>query len=104
VVPTIVALREHAESIRKSELEKSLPKMGGLSDKQIKQIDGLTQSIINKLLHNPLVTLKKSTGDPDGGSRIEAVRVLFGLEEGPEAGEETKEPAGSDAGVERSRT
>jgi glutamyl-tRNA reductase len=102
VVPTIVALREHAEAIRKAELEKSLPRMGGLSDKQIKQIDGLTQAIINKLLHSPLVTLKKSTGDPDGGSRIEAVRVLFGLEEDTENEGEIKEPAGSDA--ERSST
>jgi len=78
-VPTIVALREKAENIRKSELDKTLSKMDGLNDKQIKQIDGLTRSIINKVLHSPLVGLKKSAGTPDGGGHVEAIRALFEL-------------------------
>ncbi len=103
VVPTIVALRDHAEAIRKSELEKSLSKMGGLSEKQVRQIEGLTQSIINKLLHIPLVTLKKSAGDPEGGNHIESVRVLFGIEDRHDQRQEAP-PAGSDAEAERSGT
>jgi glutamyl-tRNA reductase len=86
VVPTIVALRERAEAIRLAELERSLPKMGELSEKQKKQLEGLTQAIVNKLLHAPLVALKKSAGDPEGGSHVESARVLFGLDETPPEG------------------
>lgn len=103
VVPTIVALRERAEAIRKGEMDKTLSKMGGLSEKQVRQIEGLTQSIINKLLHTPLVTLKKCASDPDGGSHIESVRVLFGIEDGHERGRDAR-PADSDAEAERSGT
>jgi len=93
-VPTIVALREKAENIRKSEIEKTLSKMDGLSDKQIKQIDGLTRSIINKVLHSPLVGLKKSAGTPEGGGHVEAVRALFELSEASET-EESAEAEGA---------
>lgn len=101
VVPTIVALREQAEAIRKGELEKSLSKMTGLDEKQRKQIDSLTSAIVNKLLHTPLVTLKKSAGDPELSSHIESARVLFGLEsENPEG---QAEPVPQEPGAERSK-
>jgi glutamyl-tRNA reductase len=81
VVPTIVALREKAENIRKAELEKTLSKMDGLSEKQIKQLDGLTQAIINKVLHSTLINLKKNAGTPEGGGYVEAARVLFEIQD-----------------------
>jgi glutamyl-tRNA reductase len=81
VVPTIVALRDKAEAIRQGELEKTLPRLGGLTDKQVKQIEGLTQAIVNKLLHSPLVALKKNAGDPEGSGYIESARVLFDLDQ-----------------------
>lgn len=102
VVPTIVALRDQAEAIRRAELDKSLPKMGDLTEKQLKQIDGLTQAIVNKLLHTPLVALKKSAGDAEGSSHIESARVLFGLDTGTE-NEDVLPAPGHDAGAERTR-
>jgi len=99
-VPTIVALREKAENIRKSETEKTLSKMDGLTEKQLKQIDGMTRSIINKLLHSPLVSLKKNAGTPEGGGQVEAVRVLFELESHTESGSETAAEA---EGAERAK-
>lgn len=89
VVPTIVAIREKAEEMRAAELDKTLSKMGELSEKQKKQVEALTQSIVNKLLHHPLVALKKAAGDPEGSSNIESARVLFGVEE-------MREPGGAD--------
>jgi glutamyl-tRNA reductase len=99
VVPTIVALRGQAEAVRKAELEKSLPKMGELTEKQMKQIESLTQAIVNKILHTPLVTLKKSAGDPEGSGHIESARVLFGLDSG-QAQDEVQKTAAQDAGAE----
>jgi len=80
VVPTIVAIRDKAEAIRRSELDKSLPRLSGLSDKQVKQVEALTQAIVNKLLHEPLVTLKRTASDPEGGGHVESARALFGLD------------------------
>ena len=92
VVPTIVAIRDRAEAIRQAELERSLAKMGELSEKQKKQVEALTQAIVNKMLHSPLVALKMSAGDPDGSGHVESARVLFGLD-GGEAREGLAEPA-----------
>jgi glutamyl-tRNA reductase len=79
VVPTIVAIRDRAEAIRQAELERSLSRMGDLTEKQKNQVEALTQAIVNKLLHAPLVALKKSAGDPEGSGHVEAARVLFDL-------------------------
>ncbi|MHB8173442.1 MAG: glutamyl-tRNA reductase [Nitrospirota bacterium] len=86
VVPTIVAIRARAEEMRTQELEKTLSKMGDMTEKQKKQVEALTQAIVNKLLHHPLVALKKGAGDPEGSSHIEAARVLFGVDEKVEPG------------------
>ncbi|MBI5191765.1 MAG: glutamyl-tRNA reductase [Nitrospirae bacterium] len=100
VVPTIVALRDHAESIRQAELEKSLSKMGDLSEKQKKQIEGLTQAIVNKLLHTPQIVLKQSASDPEGSAYIQSARVLFGLSE-PDATDHEEAHPGHEAEAER---
>jgi len=98
-VPTIVALRDRAEEIRKGELEKALPRLGDLTEKQRGQIEALTQGIVNKLLHQPLITLKKSAGDPEGSGHIESARVLFGIEEDNKGGG-ALEPSGSESKAE----
>ena len=49
-VPTIVALKNKVEEIRKAELEKALNRMGELTDKQRDAMEGLSTSIVNKLL------------------------------------------------------
>ncbi|MEW6602749.1 MAG: glutamyl-tRNA reductase [Nitrospirota bacterium] len=56
--PTIVALRNKAEEIRKEELEKTLKKMGPVEEKTIRAIEQLTSSIVNKLIHPPTAALK----------------------------------------------
>ena len=58
--PTIVALREWAEEVRRSELEKTLKKMEGLSDADSKRIGAMTEAILNKILHRPISRIKKA--------------------------------------------
>jgi len=83
-VPTITALRDHFEEIRRREIEKSLG--GGLKDLSAVQraaLDDLTTAMINKLLHAPISQLKKNPNDGDDDDTtlyVAALKRLFGLE------------------------
>lgn len=76
--PTIVALRNMAEKIRQDELEKTLKKLGPLEEKQIKAIEYLSTTIVNKLIHPPTAALKGNEDDKD--IMIDIVKRLYGLE------------------------
>jgi glutamyl-tRNA reductase len=78
--PTIVALREEIEAIRKKEVERALARMNGLSQLERTSIEGLTTSIINKILHRPITTLKNPPNSGEVRSYVEAARALFGLD------------------------
>ena len=80
VVPTIVDIKEKGEKIRKEELAKLFSKTKELEPAQIKAIEALTSSIINKLLHAPVVMLKKQSENADGNLYVEAARKLFNLD------------------------
>jgi glutamyl-tRNA reductase len=82
VVPTIIALRQQFERIRKGELEKAIGQLGELSDKELKAIDAMTTSIVNKILHEPINHLKREASSVDGDMLIDVVRRLFDLDEG----------------------
>lgn len=77
--PTIVALRKKAEDIKHLELEKVFNRLGEISPKDRMVIEGLASSIVNKLLHGPLVTLKAEAQSQNGFAFIEAARRFFEL-------------------------
>lgn len=79
--PTIVALRKKAEDIKHLELEKVFNRLGEISPKDRMVIEGLASSIVNKLLHGPLVTLKAEAQSQNGFAFIEAARRFFELKE-----------------------
>jgi len=80
VVPTIVALREKVERIRRAELERTLNALPNLEARQRAALDSMTAAIVNKILHSPITNLKKH--DPRTEAYyVDAVRRLFGLEE-----------------------
>jgi glutamyl-tRNA reductase len=81
VVPTIIALRQHFEKIRKGEIEKAMGRLGELSDKELKAIDAMTTSIVNKILHEPVNRLKHEASSVDGDMLIDVVRRLFDLDD-----------------------
>lgn len=80
VVPTIIALRQHCDSIRKSELEKALSSLNGLSEKEQKVLGAMTSAIVNKILHNPVTHLKKESNKVEGDMFIDSVIKLFDLD------------------------
>lgn len=57
-LPTIASLGQKFELVRQKELVRALSKMPGLSENHVKTIDKLTQSLINRLLHEPILSLK----------------------------------------------
>lgn len=79
-VPMIVALKDRAEAIRQTEITKISGKLGELTTEQQKALEGLTLSIINKLLHGPLTALKKEVHSTNGNMILETTRKLFNLE------------------------
>ena len=79
VVPTIVALRDHAETVRLDELSKTLGRMPDMSEKDRERIDQMTRAIVKKLLHEPTRSLKQERDKKEGMALISSVRELFGL-------------------------
>ncbi|MFQ5616944.1 MAG: glutamyl-tRNA reductase, partial [Anaerolineales bacterium] len=58
-IPTIQALRQHAEMLRQAELEKTLRQLGELSPAQQQAVEAFSRSLVNKLLHEPIIRLKR---------------------------------------------
>ncbi len=78
--PTIRALVERAEVIRRTELERSLARLGDLDPEGREQLEALTRSLVRKLLHAPIAHLKEQAGDP---ATALLVREAFDLDELP---------------------
>lgn len=80
VTPTIVALKNRVDEIKRSELDKTLGRLGHLSAQDRELVEGLASSIVNKLIHNTMVTLKSEVNTSSGSAFVEAARRFFNLE------------------------
>ena len=81
VVPTVAAMRAKAEAMRQEELSRAIKRLGGLSEKELKTVEALTEAIVNKMLHGPTMRLKVVAAEKDGYVYVEAARRLWGLDE-----------------------
>jgi glutamyl-tRNA reductase len=95
VVPTITALKGHADAIARAEVERTLSRLSHLSEKDRKVVEALGTSIINKLLHAPFSSLRREAQEDSGGEIVEAARRLFALSDAPPA---VPTPAGAREG------
>lgn len=83
-VPTITALRQRFEDVRRQEIERSLGRgLKDLSAEQRAALEDLTSAMINKLLHPPISRLKRGIGEDDIDAALytAALRRLFDLED-----------------------
>jgi glutamyl-tRNA reductase len=80
VTPTIVALRSRVEEIKQAEVEKALGRLPHLSRQDRELVEGMASSIVNKLIHRTMVTLKTEVTSSDGPAFVEAARRFFHLE------------------------
>jgi glutamyl-tRNA reductase len=79
VKPIIVALKSMFEEIRGDELRRHAKDMERLSDRDRLLVEHLTNSIVNRLLHMPLCTLKTDLILDVNLPPIEVVERMFGL-------------------------
>lgn len=81
VNPVIVELRRNVEVMRKEELEKSLKNLHGCSEEVRKELDRLSYSIMNKMLHQPITQLKRAAREENlEGGLMSFFRSLFKLD------------------------
>jgi glutamyl-tRNA reductase len=84
VVPTIVSLQEHLETVRQAEIDRVRGRLGTLSPEQEIAVEALTRGIINKIMHTPITTLKSAARNPEATTVIDLVRRLFNLRGEPQ--------------------
>ncbi len=83
ISPTIVALRRQAEELRDAELARTMPRLAGLSDKELKAVETMATSLVNKMLHHPMVYLKREGSPEEKRRQIDTVRTLYGIDPDP---------------------
>ena len=81
VTPTIVALKSRVEDIKRAEVEKVLARLAHLPSQDRALVEAMASSIVNKLIHNTMITLKSEVASADGAAFVEAARRFFNLGE-----------------------
>jgi glutamyl-tRNA reductase len=83
VVPTIVSLQDHLETIRQAEIDRVRNRMGHLTPEQEMAVEALTRGIINKVMHTPITTLKSAAKESEATTIVDVVKRLFNLQVKP---------------------
>ncbi|HEX2598691.1 MAG TPA: glutamyl-tRNA reductase, partial [Terriglobales bacterium] len=99
VVPTIVSLQDHLETIRQAEIDRVRGRLGSLSPDQELAVDALTRGIINKIMHTPISTLKTAARESEATTVIDLVRRLFNLQEKKEVAVSSKSGSAGSPGA-----
>src|SRR5580698_8953491 len=81
IVPTIVSLQDHLETIRQAEIDRVRGRLGPLTREQELAIETLTHGIVNKIMHTPISTLKTAARESGATTMLDILRRLFNLQE-----------------------
>ena len=84
VLPTIAALRTHANTIAAQVVGENAGKWESASLRDRERVDALARAIVNRLLHEPTAAMKQMRDDRVH-ARMALVRDLFGLSVGDDA-------------------
>ena len=79
VVPTIVALRKKLATIAETEIKKTL-RSNKIPESSVGAINKMAEALINKIMHDPTLFLKKDSMPGDKSKYIDTVRKLFKLD------------------------
>jgi glutamyl-tRNA reductase len=80
VAPTVVALRDMADAVVRSELVRLTGRLPELDPHARAEIEQTVSRVVDKLLHAPTVRVKELAGEPGGQSYADALNKLFGLD------------------------
>jgi glutamyl-tRNA reductase len=81
VVPTIVSLQDHLETIRQAEIDRVRGRLGQMTPEQELAVETLTKGIVSKIMHTPVTTLKTAARESEATTVVDIVRRLFNLQE-----------------------
>jgi len=99
-VPTVVALRQRFEAIRRAELQRLEGKLGALPPDARARVDEITRLIVEKLLLEPTEQLKALPDEETQVAYTEAVNRLFRLHD-QDASEESRPSSSESSSAER---
>jgi glutamyl-tRNA reductase len=79
VLPTVAALRAHADAIVDQVLAENAGKWEGASPRDLNRVEAIARASVNRLLHEPTIRLR-AMGAGSSHGRLALLRELFGLE------------------------
>jgi glutamyl-tRNA reductase len=91
IVPTVVALRQRFEAIRRAELARLEPKLSGLPPEARARVDEITRLIVEKLLLTPTEQLKAVSDEAMIVAYADALNRLFSLAQDKDRGQVSSE-------------
>lgn len=102
VAPAIAELYARAEAIRVAEVQKAIRRLGYVTERERRILEAMTTALVKKLLHLPVVSLKRLAVSEGGDVSLRLARELLGLNgmervEGAVLGEEQKAEEGTRA-------
>jgi glutamyl-tRNA reductase len=80
LAPLIEALLRRGEQVRSAEVRRMASRLAALPDRDREAVEALTQRIVRRLLHDPVVRLKDLAGRGSGDPAARTLADLFGLE------------------------
>ncbi len=80
VSPTVASLRERATEIVDRVLAENEPRWESLTEADRERMQAMARAIASRLLHEPTLRLKRSSGEDDAYLYVNALRELFGLD------------------------
>jgi glutamyl-tRNA reductase len=81
VVPTILDIRARAEQIRQEEISKTLSRLNSADASDKERVEQMSRALVNKLLHEPTLALKRRRAPDEEAILIGVVREIFDLDE-----------------------
>ncbi|EHN09216.1 Glutamyl-tRNA reductase [Patulibacter medicamentivorans] len=81
VTPTIVDLRSRASEIVDAVLAENAGRWQSASEEDLARIERAARTVVQRLLHEPTVRLKRSRDNDDAHGHVEVLRDLFGLDD-----------------------
>jgi glutamyl-tRNA reductase len=80
VTPTVASLRERATEVVDRVLAENEPRWESLTEADRERMHAMARAIASRLLHEPTLRLKRSSGEDDAYLYVNALRELFGLD------------------------
>jgi glutamyl-tRNA reductase len=80
-VPVVTQFRDEMNRMRERELAAAMRRLGDLTPEQRAAVEHLSQSLMNKFLHEPTVRLRAAAANGRGLGIVDAARYLFALDD-----------------------